>query len=530
MKKFGKLAALGLAAVMTISMASCAFADGEVKGANEDPANTEISDETLVIGLSAEPSALWAIGAGKLENEISIIANALQDSLVDIDKTTGELIPSLATEWEWVDDTHCRFTLRDDVTMSDGTPLVAEDVVYTVNCAMEYSANNDSGQYFADAVADDEHTVTIGFTTAAPDLLKMIAWSNFGIVSEDEINALGGVEAAVKNPSFGSGKYIFREWVSGQSITLDRNDNYWDPEYKGYFKTIKFTFTNDPAARAMAVMSGDLNVAYDMPISMASTYKGNDQVQLIVHTFGQNTRLNYNQGVNAGPTKDVRVRQAIDKALNFDAIAGVGTAGMASEVHSLFPDESPYYHEVYTSEERAQDIEGAKALLAEAGYDDSNPLELTIVGMQDQNDVFTVMQANLAQAGIKLNISILDTAAFIEQVASAESSVDLTHVGDLLDARYPAAFISFKQANIDAFTVGGPKYTTPELEGTINDFITEKDEEKAKELALEIEEYLKEGMWMSYTYPEMHAALTSPDLKGYGTIERGYVDCTGFYK
>ena len=192
---FKKFLAVGLAAVMTFSMATCAFADGEVKGANEDPANTEVTDETIVIGLSSEPSALWAIGSGKVENELVIIQNALQDTLVKVDRNTGELLPNLATEWEWVDDTHCKFTLRDDVTMSDGTPLVADDVVYTVNAALEYSPNNDSGAYFTDAVADDEHTVTIGFTTAAPDLLKMISWGNFGIVSEDEVNAAGGVEA-----------------------------------------------------------------------------------------------------------------------------------------------------------------------------------------------------------------------------------------------------------------------------------------------------------------------------------------------
>jgi MarR-like DNA-binding transcriptional regulator SgrR of sgrS sRNA len=63
-----------------------------------------------------------------MQVEIVIISAALQDTLVKVDRATGEqLLPNLATDWEWVDGTHCRFTLRDDVTMSDGTPLVAED-------------------------------------------------------------------------------------------------------------------------------------------------------------------------------------------------------------------------------------------------------------------------------------------------------------------------------------------------------------------------------------------------------------------
>ncbi len=525
---FKKLLAVGLAAVMTFSFATCAFAEDGVYGANEDPANTEVTDETLVIGLSAEPSALWAIGTGKVENEMMIISNALYDTLVKVDKETGDVIPNLATEWEWVDDTHCKFTLRDDVTMTDGTPLVADDVVYTVNTAMEMSPNSDSGRYFTDAVAEDEHTVTIGFNAVAPDLLNQIAWSNYGIVSEDEIEAAGGLEAAAKNPVFGSGKYRFKEWVSGQYITIERNDDYWNKDYKGYFKEIKFTFTNDAAARAMAVQSGDSQVAYDMPISMASTYKGNDQVRLIAHTFGQNTRLWYNMGPNAGATADLKVRQALDKALNFDAIAGIGTAGMGHEVHSYFPDESKFYNETFTAEERAQDIEGAKALLAEAGYDDSNPLELNIVGMQDQNDVFTVIQANLAQAGVKLNINIVDTPQFVEQANGG--TYDLIHVGDLVDARYPSIMVFFKQANIDTFCIGGAKWTTPEIEEKIAAFIEEPDEAKAKEEAAELENIFKENMCYSNTYAEMHAALTAPDVRGYTTIERGFLDCTNFYK
>ena len=99
-----------------------------------------------------------------------------------------------------------------------------------------------------------------------------------------------------------------------------------------------------------------------------------------------------------------------------------------------------------------------------------------------------------------------------------------------MDARYPASMIFFKQANIDTFVIGGPKYTTPELEESIHAFISEPDEAKAAEMAKEIEQTFKDGCWYSNTYCELHAALTNPQLKGYSTIERGYLDCTNFYK
>ena len=514
-----------LAAMMTLSMTVSAFA-GEAVGANVDPVNTEVTDETIVIGLAAEPSGLWGSGTGKVENEMQIVNGALTDTLVKVDRSTGEVLPNLAVEWEWLDDTHCRFVLRDDVTMSDGTPLVADDVVYSVNTWIECSPNSDTGRFLADAAAEDEHTVTIGFNTICPDFLTMLSWSNFGIVSEDEINALGGREEADLNPVFGSGKYRFKEWNRGQDITLERNDNYWNPDYKGYFKEIKFIFINDSAARAMAVQSGDAQVAYDMPMSMASTFVSNDDLKVIAHTFGQNTRVWYNMGPNAGATADIRVRQAIDKALNFDAIAMIGTAGFGEEVHSAFPIESKYYNEIFTKEERAQDIEGAKALLEEAGYGDG--LDLTIVGMQDQAPVFAVMQENLRQAGINLTINIVDTPQFVQQ--ANEGTYDLIHVGDLLEARYPTIFSSLTEAVINTFCIGGSKWTTPEIEEKITKLIQEPDEDAAKEEAKDLEETIKKDMPYSHTYPEMHAAVTAADIKGYRTMERGFLDCTGFYR
>ena len=167
--------------------------------------------------------------------------------------------------------------------MSDGTPLVADDVVYSVGIWTTYSGSNDTGMYIVGAEKEDDHTVTIEFTTPAPDLLALLTWSNFGIVSEDEVNAAGGLENVIRNPLIGSGKYKFVEWVTGQYITMERNDNYWDENWKGYFKTIKFTFTNDGSAREMAVEAGDADVANDLPVAMAATFAAKDNVQTIMN-------------------------------------------------------------------------------------------------------------------------------------------------------------------------------------------------------------------------------------------------------
>ncbi len=521
--KFKKFAALVLAASMIASTGICANA--EIIGSDVDAPNTQTTDETITITVASEPSTLWGAAAGKVENEAQFVMSALLDTLVKTDKTTGEVLPNLATAWEWIDDTHCKFTLRDDVTMTDGSPLVANDVVYTVGVWTEYSANTDTGSFIVGAEAQDEHTVTIEYTQKAPDLLSMMSWSNYGIASEDEVNAAGGLEAVQKNPMIGSGKYRFVEWKQGQSITLERNDNYWNPDYKGYFKTIVLNFTNDAASREMAVESGDSQVAVAVPVVQAATYADSENVNVSIYDYGQVAHLWYNMR-EGHPTADLKVRQAIDKCLNFDALAQVGTAGTAASALGYLSTTSPYYNETYTAEERTVDIEGAKALLEEAGYSDG--LDLTIIGMQDSMPTYTVIQENLRAAGINLTVNTVDTAQFVSDANAG--NYDLIVVGEWVPNRNPSVFIFLNQENIDTFVIGGPKMTTPEIDGLIDEIIQEADQEAAKGKIAQLEQIMKDNMIQSNLYPEMKSDVIAKDLKGHGTIERGFIDITSFYK
>ena len=162
-----RLMALGLAGITALSLAACGgTSSGGGSGGTAAPsgngsdtnaaqtesgniketgksegnaaANTEKSDKTLVVSMAAEPANLWAIGAGQADNQGQMVQNCIGDSLVNYDFENQEVLPCLATEWEWVDDKRIQFTLRDDVIMNDGTPLEAADVLYTVKMATEH--------------------------------------------------------------------------------------------------------------------------------------------------------------------------------------------------------------------------------------------------------------------------------------------------------------------------------------------------------------------------------------------------------
>lgn len=488
-----------------------------------DPANTKKTDETLVVSCQSEPSGLWA-GTGKMENEIQIIDNTIMDRLVKLSDDKKEVLPSLATDWDWTDSNHIRFTLRDDVTMTDGSPLTPEDCVYTFQTLAANSANTDTGRYIdPDTTSvNDEHSFTLGLKEADPDILYMLAWSNFGIISEDEVNAAGGIDAVVNTPVMGCGRYKFSDWVRGESVTVERNENYWDPDYVGYYKTIKFVFTQDPAAREMAVEAGNAQVAMQMPVSQAATYAGNPAVQVKIYGFGQVHHLYYN--LRDGACKDQKVREAIQAALDFNAIAQIGTAGYSGVATGWFANSSKYHTDTYKEGERTRDIEKAKKLLAEAGYPDG--LEISTVTTADGTTLATAVQDQLRETGITLTVNTADTPQFVQDAFNG--TYDIIFVGSDEFVRTPTAFTAFRTANLN-YCIGGPKWTTDEIDQSIAEALSETDEDKAKDELAQIEQTFKENDYVEDLFEEQYSVILAPNLKGITTMERGWPDVTTFY-
>lgn len=554
--KLKKITAALLAGAMVVSMAACggaapaaapaptgdapaaeapvegeaaAPAEGEAAGPaallpNLDAAGTTKSDETLVVALTSEPSYLWhpAMEGQMGTNEEQVISLAITDRLVKIDPATNEVLPMLATDWEWVDDTHLKFTIRDGVKTVSGATITADDVKYCVDLWAKNCATNDTGKFITGAEVDG-NTVTIEYNVVCPDILRMMAWTNFGIVAEADVEANGGLEACNTAPVFGSGRYKFVEWKNGESITIERNEEYWDTDVNCYYKTIKFIFTGDPAARAMAVESGDAGIAVDMPTLQSATYVSNPAIKTYIWSYGQETHLWYNMGENAGPTKDLAVRQAIDAAIDFNALAQVATAGMSGAAMSYVSGAAAYSGPYDTVETKAADPELAKQLLADAGYTDE--IELNAVCLGEAADTFTTIQAMLAPIGIKLNINNTDVPTFV-QATLFDKDYDLVIVGDFLTLRLP----TYPQFFDGGMVIGGPNTTLPELTDAAKAIMAETDESKLPDEVAALDELIAKDRVCSNLYDEMKACVTGVDVKGLITVERGYADVASLYK
>lgn len=174
--------------------------------------------DTLRIVIGAEPSNIMPLSAEAGDGQW--IAWCIYDRLVDYDAETGELVPSLATSWEWIDDTHVRFFLRDDAVAYDGTTITANDVLFSVQRGLEGDATAQWSMVDGNECSvEDDYTFVLGLTEAYPSIIGKLAYvATLTVIDESSCEALGGYEAAVRNPQCTSGPYFFDEWKAGEYI------------------------------------------------------------------------------------------------------------------------------------------------------------------------------------------------------------------------------------------------------------------------------------------------------------------------
>ncbi len=332
------------------------------------------------------------------------------DTLVNFVPETLEALPGLATSWEFTDDTTLVLNLNEGVSFHDGTPFNAEAVKANLERSKNWENSNIAGDLVNVDTVDvvDEYTVQINLTqpdTALPLILSDRAGM---MVSPTAFDA--DPDGFGQNP-VGTGPFKFSEWLTGESVTVERNDEYWGDV--AYLDSIVFSIIIDRDTAINAVLSGQQDFTFNVDPSQLSRVENEDGI-----VTDQSAGLfHYEFYTNNGrpPFDDVRVRQALNYAIDRDAYLQAtqfGTGEVAwhpiPSAHWAFPaDQVPTY---------AYDPEKARELLAEAGYADG--LTIEVVGWTADPDVrrAEVLQQQLADVGITMNITATEvpqaTAAF----------------------------------------------------------------------------------------------------------------------
>lgn len=392
-------AALGLA-VMTGATAGGALAQGRA-----------------VVGMTLEPPILDpTAGAAAAIDEV-VYAN-LFEGLTRIDET-GSVRPGLAARWEVSDDgLTYTFHLRDGVTFHDGTAFDAEDVVFSIERAKAEDSANAQKTLFEpieSVRALDPATVEIVLQRPEGLFAWHMGWGDAVIVAPEsaDTNATEPV---------GTGPFRFVDRVEGQSVTMARNDDYWGEAPA--LEELVFRFVSEDAAQIAAVLAGDIDVFPNIGSEGLDAFEGNPDFEVYIGTTEGETILVPNQ--RRAPWSDVRVRRALQHAIDRDALVQAVGEGLGTPIGSHFAPHHPAY--VDLTGRYPYDPDAARALLAEAGHGAGLRAVMKLPPPSYARLGGEVIAAYLAQVGIEVEIVPVEWAQWLSDVFRGAHDFDLTIV------------------------------------------------------------------------------------------------------
>ncbi|WP_306755373.1 ABC transporter substrate-binding protein [Paracoccus actinidiae] len=319
----------------------------------------------------------------------------------------GTVEPALAERWDVQEDGRVYvFHLHDGVSFHDGATFDASDVVFTLDRARAADSTNAQKVLFEGIeTVEAVDPLTVRVTLTAPDgnfPFKM-AWGD--AVMLDPASAAGLATAPI-----GTGPFRLDQWVQGDRIVLSAFDGYWGD--KPALRTATFRFIPDPTAAFAAMMAGDVDAFPNFPApETLPQLQADPRFQVIVGTTEGETILAMNNA--HAPLDDIRVRQAIARAINRPDIIDGAMFGYGTPIGSHFAPHHPDY--VDLTGLSAHDPEKAKALLAEAA---AGPiiLRLALPPTPYARRGGEIVQAQLAAVGIQTQITNMEWAQWLETV------------------------------------------------------------------------------------------------------------------
>ena len=420
------------------------------------------------------------------------------DALTHVDER-ARLIPGLATSWRAVDATTWEFRLRQGVRFHDGAELTAEDVLFSLERPLSIAGSPGGFASYVRPIVSKEAVdrYTIRLKTAAAYGALPQDLNSIHIVSKKAAGGAASADFDSGRAMVGTGPFRFVRFVRGSHIELARNDAYWGGKPAWDKATFRILPT-DPA-RTAALLAGDVDMIEHVPSADLGRLRANSALRL-AQTVSWRTiffHLDQNRAqpplltdkagkpLAANPFMDVRVRRAISKAINRAALAERVLEGLALPTANVVSP--PVFGHNPGLKPEPFDPEGAKKLLAEAGY--PNGFALTVAAPNNRyiNDeqVAQAVAQMLARVGIATRVEALPVTAFLTKMRDREYSFAMLGWGSFsadLALRALAATVS-PEKGYGAWNWS--RYSSPRLDQLVEQSLATTDEKKREALARE---------------------------------------------
>ena len=363
------------------------------------------------------------------------VAEHVFETLVTKD-TRSRLKPSLAESWRAVDDLTWEFKLRKGVKFHDGSDFTAQDVVFSLDRVPNVPNSPSSFAAYSKQIIEKiiVDPLTLRFKTATPYPLMPNDMSTIFILSARVAKGAATEDFNSGKATIGTGPFRFVRYAKGDRIEFTRNETYWGAK-PAWDKVTLRVITADPT-RVAALLAGDVRAIENVPTSdIARIAKSNDLTLyrtvshrlMYIHLDGNRDRSPHvfdkaGKPLEKNPLKDIRVRKAISKAINRQVLVERVMEGAAVTTGQLMPEGMFGYSSTLKTE--PYDLEGAKKLLAEAGYPDGFAMTLHAPNDRYVNDeqIAQALAQLLARVGIATRVEAMPSSVYFSRATKLEFS------------------------------------------------------------------------------------------------------------
>jgi peptide/nickel transport system substrate-binding protein len=392
---------LVIALVLSLSMTGCV---SRIK------AEKTQDKETLVVAMGADARSLDPHATNDAPS--SRIMKQVYDTLMHQTETL-KIEKGLVKDYKIVSDTEYEFELRSGVMFHNGEELKSSDVKFTFERMI---SKNSPAKFLVDAldrveVIDDYKFKMILKFPFGP-FLTHLGHTATSIVNEKAVVAAG--DNYGRNP-VGTGAFKFVNWQAGDSITLERFDDYYQGAAKSQY--VKFRFIPEDAQRAIALETGEADIVYDVG---ANDYDGLKALTEDIITFQTKGLTTFYMGFNMNkkPFDDVRVRKAINLALDVDKATDVAFMGYATTAKGPLAPTVQFANTKIKG--YGYNVEEAKRLLKEAGYENGFKTSIWTNNNPVRVKYAEIFKEQLLKVGIEVSIEIMEFAPYLDRTALGE--------------------------------------------------------------------------------------------------------------
>ncbi|MFM2479143.1 ABC transporter substrate-binding protein [Celerinatantimonas sp. MCCC 1A17872] len=445
----------------------------------------------LTIGRGADSTTFDPINSTQ-NNDNWIFSNVF-DPLVRVDKSGTKLLPGIAKSWKISKDGKTyTFTLR-DAKFSNGEPVTAEDAAFSLRRIRDDKKSlwQDSYKIMQKITAADEHTLVIELKAPSVPFLSSLALPNASVIPEAYFKKVG--EETFAQKPIGSGAFVVKQWSRGEAVILRKNPYYWEKN-RVKLDGVNWLTIPDSNTRMLKMQAGELDAAINVPFSRIKSLENDPNLTVHLDASTREDHLLINHAHK--PLNDVKVRRAIDYAINKESIINAITFGYGTVANSYIPKGALYYN--HRNKNRPYDPAKAKELLKEAGVSHLTLKYLVNAGNEVDEQIAVLLQQQLAKVGIKANLVKVDPSQSWGMLVDGDYDISVNYwTNDILDPDQKTTFVLGNDANMNYMT----RYNNPKVTELVAKARLETDPAKRKKMYYQLQKMAKSDVnWIDLYY------------------------------